>query len=163
MAWYNSDGLLVKFGTEQGEAGVAGEYRTSGPLRMVELEIEDLTTLGTSAAIQDDACRLPKDARIEKVEVITTTLATSGGSAVLNIGLQRSDRSTELDYDGLIAALPIASFNAAGETYEAVVGATYVGALVGTTLAYNGYLTADYDTAAFTAGAIKVRIYFSRV
>jgi len=163
MAWYNSDGLYVKFGTEQGTPDVAGEYRTDGPQRMVELVLGDLTDLGTSAAIQSDSCRLPKNARIEKVEVITTTACTGGAGSVLNVGLQRSDRSTELDYNGLIAALPVASFNAVGETYEAVAGATYTGALIGTTLAYNGYLTADYDTDAFTAGAIKVRIYYSRV
>ena len=159
--WHNSDGLFIRFGTKEAEVGVAGEYRTPGPQRMVELTIGALTALGTGAAIQDDTALIPKGARIERVEVITTTQATSGGSAVLNIGLIRTDRSTELDYDGLVAALPLASFNAAGETFSATAGVTYGGALLGTTLANNGLLTADYDTAAFTAGAIKVRVYFS--
>lgn len=164
MAWYNSDGLYIKFGTEGDTSSVqAGEYRTNGPQRMVELVIPAMTALGTAAAIQNDACRLPKNARIEKVEIVTTTACTSGGSAVLNIGLQRTDRSTELDYDGLVAAAAIATFNAAGETVSITAGGTAAGALLGTTLAYNGYLTADYDTAAFTAGAIKVRVFYSRV
>lgn len=164
MAWYNNDGLYIKYGTEQDTPTVgAGEYQTPGPQRMVELVIPAMTSLGTSAAIQHDTVTLPKNARIEKVEIVTTTAVTSGGSAVLNIGLSRTDRSTELDYDGLVAALALASFNAAGETYTITNGATGAGALVGTTLAYNGYLTADYDTASFTAGAIKVRIFYSRV
>lgn len=163
MGWYNSDGLYVKFGTEEATPGKAGAYRTAGPQQMIELFIDDMTDLTATAVIQDYNVVVPKNARIEKVEVITQTAVTdAGGTSVLNIGLKRTDNSTELDYNGLVAALPLASFNAAGETYEAVIGATYVGALVGTTLAYNGYLTADYDTEAFTAGAIRVRIYFVR-
>ena len=161
MAWYNSDGLYVKFGTETDTSVKAGEYRTNGPQRMIELTITAMTALGTAAAIQDDVTVVPKNARIEKVEIVTTTAVTSGGAAVLNIGLIRTDRTTELDYDGFVAAAALATFNAAGETVTITNGATGAGALVGTTLAYNGLLTADYDTAAFTAGAIKVRIYFS--
>jgi hypothetical protein len=129
---------------------------------MIELFIDDMTDLGTTAAIQDYNVVVPKNARIEKVEVITQTAVTSGGSATLNVGLKRTDNSTELDYDGLVAALALASFNSAGETVALTVGSTSAGALIGTTLAYNGYLTVDYDTAAFTAGAIRVRVYFTR-
>lgn len=161
MGWSNSDGLYIKFGTEEGTAGRAGEYSTLGPQRFVELFIPDMTKLGLTAAIQEDNVVLPKGARIEKIEIITQTAVTSGGAAVLNIGLIRTDRSTELDYDGLVAAAALATFNAAGETVTFTNGTTAAGALVGTTLANNGYLTADYDTAAFTAGAIRVRVYFS--
>lgn len=161
MGWYNSDGLYIKFGTDEATVGKAGEYETDGPQRMVELTISALTSLGTAAAIQDDHVVIPKNARIEKVEVITTTAATSSGSAALNIGLARTDRTTELDYDGLVAALAKTAIDAAGETNVLTVGSTGAGALIGTTLSYNGLLTADYDTAAFTAGAIKVRVYYS--
>jgi hypothetical protein len=162
MGWYNNDGLYIKYGTEEAQMGVAGEYNMAGPQQMIELTISAMTALGTTAAIQEENVVVPKNARIEKVEVITTTACTSGGSATLNIGLIRTDRSTELDYDGFVAALALASFNAAGETVALTNGSTSAGALIGTTLSNNGYLTADYDTAAFTAGAIKVRIYFTR-
>ena len=158
--WHNNDGLFIRFGTKEAEVGVAGEYRTNGPQRMVEVTIPAMTALGTGAAIQDDSAVIPKGARIEKVEVITDTLVTSGGSATLNIGLIRTDRTTELDYDGLVAALALASFNAAGETAVLTTAVTSAGALLGTTLANNGLITADYDTAAFTAGAIRVRVYY---
>lgn len=162
MGWYNSDGLYVKFGTEEAQVGKAGMYRTAGPQQMCELTISDLTALTTTGVIQDYNVVLPKNARIEKVEVITTTAVTSGGSATLDIGLIRTDTSTAYDDDGLVAALALTSFDSAGETAALTVGSTSAGALIGTTLANNGYLVASYNTAAFTAGAIKVRIYYTR-
>ena len=160
--WLNADGLYIKYGTDEAAYDNAGEYKTDGPLRLIELELSDMTQVGSSAAIFSDNALLQEGYRIEKVEIVTTTLVTSGGAATLNIGLMRTDRSTELDYDGLVVALPLASFNAAGETVTLTNGVTYAGALIGTTLAYNGHLTVDYDVAAFTAGAIKVRIYVSK-
>lgn len=163
MVWYNNDGLVVKFGTEEATAGKAGGYNTRGPQQMIELFISDMTTVPSAAGtILDYNLVVPKNARIEKVEVITQTAVTSGGAAVLNVGLVRTDTTTELDYDGLVAALALASFNSAGETASLTVGSTSAGALIGTTLANNGYLQVDYDTAAFTAGAIRVRVYFTR-
>ena len=160
MAWTNSDGLYIKFGTEEATVGTAGEHSVMiGPEHISEVVIT-LTGLGTSAAILDQHTLLPAGARITKVKIINEVLATSGGSATLNLGLQRQDRSTELDYDGLLAAAPLADYNAAGETKEYVIGVTGVGALVGTTLSYAGYLTADYDTAAFTAGKVRAQIFW---
>lgn len=161
MGWYNSDGLYIKFGTDQATAGKAGEYRTNGAQRVVELSIPALTALTTTGVIQDDHVVLPAGARIEKVEVVTKTAATSGGAATLDIGLIRTDRSTAYDDDGLVAAAALTTIDAAGETTSLTVGSTGAGALIGTTLANNGYLVASYNTAAFTAGAVTVRVYFS--
>ena len=160
MAWYNDDGLYVKFGTEEATVADVGNYNVSGPENMIELKIPDLTALGTSAAIQDSGLVVPKNAFIQKCEIIVDTAATSGGSAALNVGLIRTDRSTELDYDGFVAAGAVATFAAAGNIVEYTQGSTGHGALIGTTLAYNGYLTADYDTAAFTAGALRFRLWY---
>jgi hypothetical protein len=159
MAWTNNDGLYIKFGTEEATAGTAGEFRTNGAERVVRAKLT-LTGLGTAAAIQDQHTVIPAGVRISEVKIINETAATSGGSAVLNIGLQRLDRSTELDYDGLVAAAALATFNAAGETQTLTAGSTGAGALVGTTTAYPGYITADYDTAAFTAGVLQVEIKY---
>jgi hypothetical protein len=157
--WTNSDGLRVLFGTDEAVTGKAGEYCTDGAERVVEVSIA-VTPLTTSAVRQDEFVTLPAGAFITKVELVTLVAVTSSGSGVLNVGLQRLDRTTELDYDGLIAALPVASFNAAGETVSLTEGVTYHGALIGTELAYPGYLTADYDTADFTAGTVRVRISY---
>lgn len=164
MGWYNSDGLYVKFGTEEATAGVAGEYRTTGPQRMVELVISDMTTVTANPAVLDYNVVIPKNARIEKVEVIVTTVCTdAGGTSVLNVGLKKTDNSTELDYEAFVKAMALSVLNVAGETTVLTAGATYAGDLIGTTLSANGYLTVDYTTEAYTAGAIKVRIYYSRV
>lgn len=159
MGWYNNDGLYVKFGTEEATVANVGNYNVSGPENMIELKITDMTALGTSAAIQDAGLVVPKNAFIQKVEVIVDTACT-GTNAALNVGLIRTDRSTELDYDGLIAAGAVATLAAAGNIVEYTQGSTGHGALIGTTLANNGYLTADYDTAAFTAGAITIRVWY---
>lgn len=161
--WLNSDGLYVKFGTNEATPGVAGEYGffTDGDVHVLEVRISDLTTLTDSTQnILDQNVWLPKNARIEWVDVINTTAAT-GTNAVLDLGLQRFDQSTELDYDGLLADAPRTDWDALGETKHYMVGVTGAGALMGTVLANPGYLVATYDTAAFTAGAIKIRIGYS--
>lgn len=158
--WMNSDGLYLKTGTSEAALSTAGEYELDGTYHVVEVTIHDMTALGTAAAIQDDVTFIPKNARIEKLELVTETACTSGGSATLNVGLIRRDRSTELDYDGLISAGALATFNAAGETVTYTAGTTAAGALVGTTLSNSGYLTADYDTAAFTAGKVVIRVFY---
>lgn len=159
QSWFNSDGLQLKFGPDKATVGRGGEPRDNGSLRVVEVKI-DLTTLGTAAAIIDDNIFFPKNVRIEEVEIVAETAATSSGSAVLNVGLQRLDRSTQLDYDGLIAALAVTAYDAAGEKNVIRVGSTGAGALIGTTTTQPCYITADYDTAAFTAGVVIVRIRY---
>jgi hypothetical protein len=158
--WFNSDGLYIKFGNNKGVATNAGEYVSVGPDHTLEVTITG-TALTTTAAILSDVVILPKNSRIEKVEVIADTLFTSGGSATLDVGLQRMDRSTDIDDDGLVAALPLASINVSGETNVLTGGVTNAGALVGTTVVtYPSFITASYNTAAFTAGVAKVRIYY---
>lgn len=165
MGWYNSDGLYVKFSTEEAAPGHVAEYRTTGPRQMCELFFSEkaLTGITTTAGatVLDYNTVLPKNARIEKVTVITQKACTGAG-AVLNLGLIKTDLTTELDYNGLVAALPLASVDTAGETTELYVGSTYAGALIGTTLSANGYIVADYDTAAFTAGELRIRIEYVR-
>lgn len=159
MAWTNADGLRVLFNNEQGAVTTGGTHNVATPMRVTTVEFT-ATDLGTAAAVQDYNTYIPSGARIQKVDVIAETACTSGGSAVLNVGLQRKDFSTELDYDGLVAALALSAINAAGENNELVVGSTGAGALIGTTLANAGVITADYDTAAFTAGRVIVRVHW---
>lgn len=159
--WRNSDGLLIVYGTDEGEAGVAGEYLGFGPTRVFEAVI-DLTTATSSAAVVDQKALFNKGWTIEKVEVQTIE-AVTGTNAALNIGLQRTDGSTELDYDGLgkAAALTQTAMADVGNFLTYIDGTSNAGALVGQELAYNGLLTIDYDTAAFTDGTIVVRVHYS--
>ncbi len=158
--WMNDDGLYIVTGLEEAAVSKAGEFRNDGPYHVATVTLQDMTDLGTAAAIIDNNTFIPKNARIEKIELVTETAVTSSGSGVLNVGLQKRDRSTELDYDGLIAAAAVATFNAAGETLSITAGGTAAGALLGTTLSESGYLTADYDTADFTAGKVIIRVLY---
>lgn len=155
--WLNADGLYQKYGTSKADVETAGEYKTFGSNRVIECVL-DLTTLGTSPAIISDNLRFPITQQIELVEVFTETAATGTG-AVLNVGLIKADRSTQLDYDGLVAGLPLTSVDTIGEKTTLNVGSTYAGALIGTaTTDVGAYLCADYDTAAFTAGKVRIRV-----
>ena len=160
-SWLNSDGLYIKYGQTEGAVGVAGEYVTTGPLRMVEFTLGDATSLTSSYVVQDTAAVVPKGARIEKVEVEVLTACTSGGSATLDVGLYLVDQTTELDGNGFVAAAAVATLNTAGKLLTLINGATAAGALIGTTLANNGLFAARYNTAAFTAGKLAVRVWYS--
>ena len=159
--WINSDGLRVRFGTEEAEVTRGGELPSAGALREISFHLT-LTTLGTASALVPDTTGIvvPSGARIYEIEVLNETEATSGGLATLNLGLARLDTTTAIDIDGLLVAAPLADYNLAGETKVYTIGVTGVGALVGTTLTNPGVLVADYDTAAFTAGELRVIVRF---
>lgn len=164
MAWMDNGGLYRKYGLEQTEPMAGGEYKTYGDVREIEFKIT-LTDLGTASAIVEgtDNIEMPAGFTVEAVEIIADTAATSGGSAALNIGLVRKDRSTAIDADGLVAALALTAIDATGEKVTLVKGSTGAGALIGTTVGSNpGHFVADYDTAAFTAGVITVRVKFRK-
>lgn len=165
MAWMDNTGLYQKYGLEQVANQVAGEYRYNGPVRCIEIDL-DLTTLTTTAGTVipgTDSVNFPAGFVVDKIEVFTETVATSGGAATLNLGLVRQDRSTEIDNDGFIAALALTAMDAAGETTVLTKGSTGAGALIGATVGSNpGYLAANAGTAVYTAGRVKIRIYYHK-
>jgi hypothetical protein len=161
MGWYNSDGLYVKFGAEEGTSGRAGEYEWDGPQRFVELVV-DGTTIGSGDVISDYNVVIPKGARIERVAVQVKDAFTSAGSATLNVGGYKTDNSAVDATGGFVAATALTTINADGKFLDLTVGATSAGTYIGTTLARNVYLSTKYATAAFTAGKAYVRIYYSQ-
>lgn len=159
----NADGLNIFYGTDEAHQGRAGEYDLDGPLHITEVVIQDLTKIasaGGADSVLDYNTTIPKGARIDRVSIIAETAATSGGSATLDFGLIGTDLTTELDYNGFIAALAKTAYDAAGETNDITVGSTGAGALIGTTLTTNGLMTANYNTAIFTAGKLILRVYW---
>lgn len=164
-SWMNADNLFLKFGTTKTAAHTGGEYRNNGLLREVEIKIT-LANLTQTETIQDDTVFIPSGARIQEVELITQTAGVTG--TAIDVGLIRSsDRTTAIDYDGLLAAAPIAIFNLAGErtvfTAATTVpaSATGTGALIGTTLTNVGHISASMtDATAFTAGVVLVKIKY---
>ncbi len=157
--WTNNDGLRVKFDITEGETGAGGQVMSYGNVSVVELEILG-TEIGSSAAVIDDHTVIPSGAIIKEVEVVAEDAFTSGGSATLDVGLIRLDRSTELDYNGLVAALALTAIDAEGDVVSLVQGSTGHGALVGTTLANAGLVTVNYGTAAYTAGKAVIRVHY---
>ena len=162
--YMDPDGLFRKYGTDKATANIGGEYVTVANIREIELKI-DLTLLDQTEAIQSDQVFVPAGARILEVHTIATTGAATG--TAIDVGLIRTDRTTEIDYDGLLAAAPTANMNTAGEqsTYKVAVtiptGLTGTGALVGTTTANVGYISASRtDATAFTAGVILLKLRY---
>lgn len=166
QSWMNSDNLYLKYGVDKATANTGGEYRTTtNKLHMVELKLT-LSALTQTETIQNDQVFLPAGARIQTVQVVTQTAAATG--VAIDVGLIKStDRSTQIDYDGLLAAFPLGNMDLAGEqvTFSAATtipaSVTGTGALIGTTLAFTGYVSASATTAtAFTAGVVSVIISY---
>lgn len=162
QTWLNSDGLYIKFGQTEATRTNGGSYedRHYGSVQIFEIEF-DLTgiTATAGATILADNVVIPKNAQIEFAELLMEVAATSGGSAALNVGLCRLDRSTEIDFDGIIAAGALATHNAIGSKVVYTKGSTAAGALIGQSVGSNpGLVVADYDTAAYTAGRGVLRI-----
>ena len=150
--WTNNDGLRIKIGASEANITQGGEYNVTG---IHELEVRlNLASLGTASALVEPGVILPRGARIDSVETVVEAVATSGGAAALNVGLVRLDNTTAIDVDGLVAAAALTTLDAVGEK---TAGA---GALVGTVLTNPGKIVADYDTAAYTAGTVLVRVKF---
>lgn len=158
QTYMDPDGLYRKYGTNKTTANIGGEYRRGGHLRELEFKI-DLTALTETETILSDQVFVPAGARIQEIEVVTHTAAATG--VAVDLGLIRTDRTTEIDYDGLLAAVVTANMNAAGEKNIYSDNTTYDGALVGTTIANVGLVSASRTTAtAFTAGVIYVTIRY---
>lgn len=170
MPYINSDGLLVKFGVEGGQTSRGGEINVEGADHITEIAIKgtDIPSLANVVAATSTnttlplmhGVELPLGARIQKIEIQVETAFTSGGSATLDFGLVREDRTTELDYNGLIAAQTVASLSA-GAFITLTTGSGTAGALMGTVLANRGVFTVNYNTAAFTAGKAVIRVYWN--
>jgi hypothetical protein len=165
--WLNADGLYIKWGTDEAEHGTSGAYADIVAGTHIVEAVIDLTKLSTSAqTILDDNARIPKNYRLDKVEYVVDTAATSGGAATLDVGfVSAADRSTEVDHDGALAAVALSAINAVGNSADVRKGGTGAGAKVGATVSTSAVslLVAKAGTAAFTAGKVRVRFFLRRV
>lgn len=168
--WTNLDGLLVKLGiTEATSANAAyppgGEYKTYGSNRISETVIDLTLATGQVAAfgttkILNDVEFFGKGWVPEMVEV-ETLVAVTGATATLSIGLrQNSDRTTDISTTALVNAITVASIAAVGTRLTIVAGSTGAGANIGVATTLDALQTATVGTANFTAGKIKVRVFW---
>lgn len=152
--WTNNDGLYIKFGESEVNENNGGEYRENGGVHVVEYLVnwDDLAATGT-ATLLSDTTYFPSNAYIDSATFEVETAFASGGSATLTFGLNRKDRTTVIDADGIDATIAVANLTA---------GATIAcdGALIGTRLSNAALLTATEGTAAFTAGKGWLRVSY---
>ncbi len=166
--WYNADGLTVYFPDAAGTPTRGGEFDfDAGHCSEVFITLADLPVLSTDAngLLLADNVRIPAGAFIEKVEVFVTK-ETAGSNANLNVGIVRADTMAIVDADGILAAAD--AFNSGTDlggttVYTRDAGSVTAegGALIGTRLTYTSLLCAAYDTAAFTDGVVRVRVFWT--
>lgn len=151
MAWTNADGLVVRFGNERAEVMPNG-WTQEGIHKTLVHKITDATALGDTdtAAVNPHEAFIPAGAVITRATFNVKT-AFAGATAVLDLGLKQAD-GTNIDDDGIDAAVAVTALDAAGDTI--VCDGAYIadGDLTGVRLATDAYIMATYDTAAFTAG-----------
>jgi hypothetical protein len=161
--YVNADGLNQYFGLGEAVVTRGGEFEMTDGKHLTEVFI-DLPTISASLSneyIVADNVTIPAGALIEKVELMVTEV-TAGSSSTLDLGLVDQDRTTEIDFDGFIVNGTTTWHTAAiGTIVEYVQGSTEHGALIGEVLTNTGLITASVDTAAFTDGVVRIRIYWS--
>lgn len=167
QSWFDADGLYHKYGTLKAVPNKAGEYKTFGSLREIEVKV-DVSTLTTTAAIISDQTFFPKAVFLEEVVVeVQTAFATSTS---ISMGLMQSnDRTTTISDTAILNAVTSAgaAFGAAGNKVTYVVGVTGVGTSVGTVpisaaALFTGMITAKIAGGAGT-GILIVRIRYRPV
>lgn len=146
--WTNQDGLVVGFGPHTADEGVSTQGSVKGNIQQVVLKIKgtELVDAGApNAQYLASSVVIPVDAYLVSARLFVTTAFTSGGSAVLDIGVYDVDAGAIEDDDGIASAIAVATLV---DNYDASLS----GDMVGTVLAQNSKIYASYDTAAFTAG-----------
>lgn len=179
MSWTNSDGLYVRFGSEEAAIARGGEFKTTDQGRhVIEFTIDWKDCLSATAAILGSVATVaapqtgtfgvlvPAGFVPEFMETVTAVAWTSSGtigSADLEIGLKKaSDRSTVYDADAFTTTSFVGSvFDAANETTIIKSGATGIGSAFGIALTENALVTVRNSAHAshpYTAGVLKCRL-----
>lgn len=178
--WTNTDGLIVKFGKEEGADARGGEV-SDAQRHEVEFIIDWTDLLSATAVNLGDVgtvdsgktgsfgVAIPKGAWIERAETIALAAFTSSGTigtSTLVMGLNAaSDRVTPISANGFFTTAVVGStFDAVGETTAYTVGTTGAGALFGTAIASNGIIcvaNSQHGSHPYTAGKLKVKIWYS--
>lgn len=163
-SWTNSDGLVTWFGTDEAVETRGGEFEMDGGEHVTEVLV-NLAALPTAASgneqIVAENVTIPNGAFIRMVSVFVVKEPTTSGSPNLDFGLVDQDRTTELDFNGLLAAADAFETGTDLGTYlEYVKGTTEAGALIGTRLTNTGILTCSADTADWTAGVLRLRVHW---
>ena len=155
----NADGLRQAYGTAQTRDAKGGSPAQKGPFTYLTftLDAADLPLYDDTAdrfLERIPVTALPSGMLLRKATIITTT-AFTGTSATLTLGTATQD-GTIVDADGIDATIALTAIDAVGEEVACD------GALIGTKLASDQFLTIDVGTASFTAGKAVLLIELVR-
>lgn len=164
--WTNSDGLVVGFGTHTEDNNVAAVVQSANGIVTVTAEYTLLGLSDTFAAANVN----PQDHRIPRGSVVTqcivhTLVTPTGSGATLDLGLWGADIATEVVdvANGLVAAATVAELDIIGSAIlcdgpyivdSATAASTQYA--VGAVAEANCVIAPSYETAAFTAGKVRV-------
>ncbi len=159
MSWTNSDGLVVRFGTDKGTEKNSGTTEDGVHRTLVhKFAFGDIANTDVTAA-DPESPFLPADSVITRATLYVTT-AFVGATATLDIGLKVA-AGTNTDDDGIDAAIAVTALDAIGDTINcngAYVAS--VGNLTGLRITADQYIMTTWDTAAFTAGAATLVVEY---
>src|SRR5882762_5788392 len=165
QSWFDNDGLYRKYGTLKAVPNKAGEFKTYGPLREIEVKL-DISTLTTTAAIISDQVFFPKAVFLEEVVVeVQVAMATA---ATFSVGLiQSNDRTTSISDTTFINAEVLATMTPAGKKVTYTAGTAQAGTGIGTVpisaaAVFTGMISAKITGGAGT-GILIVRIRYRTV
>jgi ketosteroid isomerase-like protein len=142
--WTNADGLYIKYGDDESKQALGGHVTQDGGVHTLEFVITAADFNALTNTILGDAVYIPSNALIISSNFLVET-AFAGATATVDFGLVRKNRTTEIDFDGLDAAIAVASLTARAS----IAGD---GALIGTRLSQPALVTARNNTADLTAG-----------
>ena len=153
MSYTNSDGLYILTDGDQGVPALTGNAEYGCKYLVREFTFADIATAIATPAVNE--AYLPANSYITKATMLVNT-AFVGATGTLNIGLVTVTGGT-IDLDGIDAAIAVTAIDAIGDVV-ACNGALVAGVLgVGTA---DAYVSFDWDTAAFTAGAATLVIEY---
>lgn len=161
QTWTNSDGLTLYYGTDKARVEPVGEFGDKGaPVRCTEIRFtySDMPAVASNSVIISDKYSLPIGAKFSEVQIQTWTDMDSAGDAMtLNVGYVDLDGTSNADVDYFVVAATQTELNAGGTNTAGWIGA----AADATPLTTAKYITWEVDTAAATAGAGVIRIFWT--
>lgn len=159
--WTNSDGLVVGFGTHSEDNNVPAVRGGTRKTLEVEYDLADLSDTFSATDRSPQEVIIPRGSVIVRATLQTLVAATSGGAGTLDIGTWGTGDVVD-DADGLVADVTIAEMTSIGEVHildGALIGASGQTA-VGATSTSDVVLAPSYETAAFTAGRVRVSVEY---
>lgn len=167
MTWLNSDGLTVRFGTEQATPSVIGKTSTAGEIQELVLKVVgiDLPDIATPTIYSDVG--IPQGAHIVNA-VFYVDVAFAGASGTLTFGVWSDDGDgtyTVVDADGIDATIAVTAIDAVGDQVACDGDMT---SAPETKIAVSNntrdvYLSAGRDASnAFTAGSGRLVVRYRK-